>query len=216
MRSVDKIPDASQLRAERREARAEDNRRQILDAAERVAGEQGLAAASIREIAAAAGFSSAALYLFFDNKEHLLAAAMTRRGAELVAVLEGAAHGPGTALARLHKIVDVTVEFFADRPDFRRLLRQISPAGPITGPVLSRYVTDPHAHFTKAMALIARVIRQGQRQQEIRAGQPAALGHLFSVMVNEHVFLAAEDSRGDRGSLTKAQFHALIDGAFRR
>ncbi len=39
----------------------------------------------MREIAARSGFSSAALYLFFDDKQHLLSEVLNRRGDELAA-----------------------------------------------------------------------------------------------------------------------------------
>ena len=104
-------------RARRRAARRAENRTAILDAAERVFGEHGIRDGSLRQIALLSGFSPAAIYLFFENKQHLLAETLTRRGAELVGALQIAAEGDVSPLDTLHRIVDVTWAFFEAHPD---------------------------------------------------------------------------------------------------
>ena len=104
--------------------RRAENRTEILDAAERVFGEHGgVRDGSLREIALLSGFSTAAIYLFFDNKQHLLSETLIRRGAELVAAIQEVADCDLSPLDKLHRIVDVSVAFFEARPDFRQLLR---------------------------------------------------------------------------------------------
>jgi hypothetical protein len=49
----------------------------------------------------------------------------------------------------------------------------------------------------------------------VRSGMARALAHLYSVLVNEFVLLTSWDDAAV-GTLTSAQFHALIDGALRR
>src|SRR3979490_1335352 len=78
-------------RAERRAARREENQTEILDAAEKVFGANGLRGGSLREIGEESGFSTAAIYLFFDNKQHLVAETLSRRGGELIAAVRRAA-----------------------------------------------------------------------------------------------------------------------------
>ena len=56
----------------RRAARRDANRAEILDAAEAVFARDGIHNASMRSIAAESGFSTAAIYLFFENRQHLL------------------------------------------------------------------------------------------------------------------------------------------------
>src|SRR5450755_2820774 len=91
MRSVSKTAAVAEsqpdLRARRRAARWAENRTDILDAAERVFGEEGLRAGSLRQIAFLSGFSTAAIYLFFENKQHLVSETLMRRGGELVGEL---------------------------------------------------------------------------------------------------------------------------------
>jgi hypothetical protein len=64
------------------------------------------------------------------------------------------------------------------------------------------------------MGVLAGLVRDGQDVGEIRAGDARALAHLYSVLTNEFVLLTSADD-ADAGTLTSAQFHALIDGALR-
>lgn len=201
-------------RAQRRAARRAENRTEILDAAERVFGEHGTHAGSLREIALHSGFSTAAIYLFFDNKQHLLSETLTRRGAELVAALQAVADSDLSAIDKLHRVVDDTVTFFAARPDFRRLLRHITGGTAVIGSVLADYSADSTGSFIAAMTLLTGMVADGQDAGEIRDGDPGAIAHLYSVLINEHVLLTATGG-SNVGTLTPAQFHGLVDGALR-
>ncbi len=117
------------------------------------------------------------------------------------------------ALDKLHRIVDVTVEFFVDRPDFRRLLRHIRAGATIIGPVLGEFDGAGH-QFDDVMSVLAAVVRDGQNAGEVRDGDERALAHLFSVLINEFVLLTSS-AHDSAGLLTIEQFHGLIDGAFR-
>jgi TetR/AcrR family acrAB operon transcriptional repressor len=202
------------LRAQRRAARRAENRTEILDAAERVFGQHGVRDGSLRQIALLSGFSTAAIYLFFDNKQHLLSETLTRRGGELVETIRTAAEGDLSPLAKLHGIVDVTVAFFEARPDFRRLMRHVTGGTAIVGPTLAKYSSAADGHFLEAMTLLAGVVGDGQDAGEIRDGDARAIAHLYSVLINEHVLLAA-DGESNIGTLSPAQFHGFVDGALR-
>ncbi len=201
-------------RARRRAARRAENRTAILDAAERVFGEHGIRDGSLRQIALLSGFSPAAIYLFFENKQHLLAETLTRRGAELVGALQIAAEGDVSPLDTLHRIVDVTWAFFEAHPDFRGLVRHITGSSAIVGPSLAEYANDVDGYFRKSMMLLAGIVGKGQEIGEIRSGSTVALAHLYSVLVNEHVLLGRESGSSIVG-LTQEQFHGLVDGALR-
>jgi AcrR family transcriptional regulator len=178
-----------------------------------VFGEHGVRDGSLRQIAVLAGFSTAAIYLFFDNKQHLLAETLTRRGGELVGALRAVAEGDLPPVEKLHRIVDDTVEFFASRPDFRRLIRHITGGTAIVGPTLAEYAGNVNGVFMEAMTLLAAIISDGQQAGDIRDGDPHAIAHFYSVLVNEQVLLAGDEAT--LGTLTSEQFHGLVDGALR-
>jgi TetR/AcrR family transcriptional regulator len=200
---------------ERRRARHEElNRSLVLDAAEEAFGEHGYPGASVRDIARRSGFSSAALYLFFANKEALYGEVLVRRGTELHDAMRSAAEGPGSPLERLHRMADVALELYRVRPHFAQLVAQAHAT--MLGSPLAEWQLHAdervRATFRRAMDDEARVVREGQALGEIRPGEPHALAHLFSVLVNSYLAVGAEDE-GD--GLTVDQLHAVIDGALR-
>jgi AcrR family transcriptional regulator len=198
--------------AQRRAARRADNRADILDAAERVFAAHGIQAGSIRKIGAESGFSAAAVYLFFDNKQQLLLETLSRRGDELVAAVGAAAATDGDALDALHRIVDVAVDYFENHPEFSRIVHQLR-GGVSAGPALGE-PADATGLIDQAASLVADLVRAGQAAGEIRPGDPRAIAHLYEVIVHEHVILAAaEDPHA--ANLTRSELHAFLDGALR-
>jgi AcrR family transcriptional regulator len=195
------------LRSERRAARRAESVTSILDAAERVFGENGLRDGSLRRIADLSGYSTAAIYKFFDNKQHLVAQTLGRRGDEYLDALREAVRVEGNALERLHRIVDAAAGFFGTRTYFKSLLRQMQGGSVIIGPALATFADDVYGRYAQAMTLMADLIREGQQDGEIRAGDPDALAHLASVLINEFALSNA--------SVTSADFHAVFDGALR-
>ena len=208
----DVVPDR---RADRRAARRAQSTTEILDAAEKVFGARGLSDGSLREIADESGFSTGALYLFFENKQHLIHEMLTRRGLELNALLREVADSDRAPIDALHHIVDATRAFFADRPNFRLLIRHLSGGATIIGPALAEYADDTNAGFAESQSLLASIIAKGQAQHEVRAGNPLALAHLYSVLVNEYVLFDDAGHEPSPATLTVEQFHALLDGALR-
>jgi len=195
------------VRRQRRTARRAASVTEILDAAERVFSEDGLRDGSLRRIADLSGYSTAAMYKFFDSKQHLVAQTLGRRADEYLAELRGAAQTDGTPLERLHLIVDGAAGFFGARPHFRSVLRQMQGGSAIVGPVLAAFADDVYGRYARAMNLMADLVREGQQSGEIRAGDPDALAHLASVLVNEFVL--------SNTSLSSSDFHAVFDGALR-
>jgi AcrR family transcriptional regulator len=202
-------------RARRRAARRAESREGILDAAERVFGEVGIHDGSLRQIADLAGFSTAAIYLFFENKQDLLTETLLRGGTELNDTIRAVAERDLLPLDQLHRIVDVTQTFFESRPHFRRLLRRIAGDSAIVGPSLAVHSGDVEGRLTEAMSMLAGVVEQGQEAGEIRAGEPYAIARLYAVLVNEHVHLAA-DGGARTGAVTPEEFHGMIDGLLRK
>ena len=145
----------------RRNARRETNRAEILDAAEIVFAQTGIHNASMRSIAAEAGFSPAAMYLFFEGRQHLLAATLTRRGDELNELLTATVAEAPEPLAALHAVIDATLAFFARRAEFRQMLRErggpaiMGPPSPTT-PTMSTSDSPTRRSSCRASSPMAR------------------------------------------------------------
>lgn len=198
-------------REQRRAARREANRSQILDAAERVFGQVGVQNGSMREIAAEAGFSSAALYLFFESRQHLLVETMLRRADELIALLESITASEPEPMRALHTIIDETLAFHDHRRDFWRMLSQMRSGITVFGPELGPYASDAEARLASIHTLLARLVRTGQRRGTIRKGDPKVLARYYMVLNNEYVTMAIEGPRAP----SAAEFHAFLDDGFR-
>lgn len=203
-----------EMRSRRRAARAAVNRADILDAAERTFAEHGLSDASLRDIAKRSGYSTAAIYNYFDNKQHLLAETLIRRGAELLEVLNAAALVDGSPMARLHRIVDESVAYFETRPDFLRILRHVRESEAIIASVLIEHAVAREI-FPETLSVMTSIVEEGQRIGEIREGSAGALIHLYQTLVNEHLYLSGAVNPGI-DALTIDQFHAVVDGALRQ
>jgi AcrR family transcriptional regulator len=194
-------------RSRRRAARRAASTADILDAAERVFSEDGLRDGSLRRIAELSGYSTAAIYKFFDSKQHLVTETLNRRADEYLVELKTAADREGTPLERLRLIVDAAATYFSAHKQFSSLIRQVQGGVAILGPVLAAFADDIHGRFGQAMALMTDLVREGQEAGEIRAGDPRALAHIASVLTNEYVLADLP--------LSREEFQAVFDGTLR-
>jgi AcrR family transcriptional regulator len=198
-------------KARRRAARREQSRAEILDAAERVFGEDGITGGSLRRIAELSGYSVGAIYLFFDNKADVLAKTLARRGDEWGAAVLAVSKSDATPLEKLHQVVDFASGYFSAHPNLRLLMSRVSRGSVVAGYNLAE-PSDDDTSFSSIMAALRSIVEEGQRRGEIRSGNPTALVHLFSVLVNEYLLLR---DTSDKGGLSETEFHAFVDGAIR-
>jgi AcrR family transcriptional regulator len=198
---------ADDPRSRRRAARRAASTADILDAAERVFSEDGLRDGSLRRIAELSGYSTAAIYKFFDSKQHLVTETLNRRADEYLNEVKKAEATEGTPLERLHLIVDAAAAYFSAQKNFSSLVRQVQGGAAILGPVLAAFADDVYGRYGQAMELMADLVREGQQSGEIRTGDPHALAHLASVLTNEFVLADLP--------LANAEFHAVFDGTLR-
>jgi AcrR family transcriptional regulator len=109
----------------------------LLDTAERLIGEQGYAATSLRQIIAEAGVNLAAVHYHFGSKEELLDAVVTRkvtpvneaRIARLDRVEAKAGSGPPVVEKVLESFLIPTAEAASRDPGFVRLMGQMLAEG---------------------------------------------------------------------------------------
>lgn len=207
------LPSPDELRAQRRAARAAGNRADILDAAERAFAERGLDG-SLRDIAQLSGFSTAAIYKYFENKQQLFAETLSRRGLELLGVIEESAATADAPMDKLHAIVDGAIGYFETYPDFRRMLRSVREVDVAIPEIIREQASGRIEEFTRSVALMVGIIEEGQRRREIRSGSAPALLHFYMTLVYEQVFLATGDNPAP--ALSHEEFHQLVDGALRR
>lgn len=103
-------------RAERRDAVRDYKRTAILDAARRVFAIKGLEGASMREIGAAAGYTAAAIYFYFENKEALYGEIVAASLSELSRAVRQAVGAAETAIERVRAGPRAFYDFYRDNP----------------------------------------------------------------------------------------------------
>lgn len=78
--------------------------------------EEGLEAASLRQIARAAGYTTGALYSYFDSKEAMYGALLEESLDRLQEAVQGAASRPRTPPRKFTAAVSAFFDFYAENP----------------------------------------------------------------------------------------------------
>lgn len=214
MNNTSTSPAAS--RREQRRAQHQDlSRAQLLDAAEEVFGRKGFHETTLKEIAERAGFSVGSVYSFFENKDDLFRQIFLRRGEEFTAASADVLTGDGSALERLHQLVDFEVGFFRDHPHFGRLYLRSSSAIMLSE---DREVDAAIAErYESTMAQQTELFRRGQESGELCAGDPEVLSRLFSGVISAYQALdpaVVSDDAPASERLALSELHRLVERAF--
>lgn len=167
------MPSSAAPRARRRE----DARARILAEARRIVLEQGFEALTMRRIAEAAGYSAAALYLHFENRE-AIARALGEEGMRgLLSTLSLAGQIPDP-LARLTALALAYVAFARDEPETYRLIF-MEPG------FAASALGGKDAAGAAAFALIAGVFQDLAAASRLRPGKaPDALALTFWILLH--------------------------------
>ncbi|MBA9006303.1 TetR/AcrR family transcriptional regulator [Thermomonospora cellulosilytica] len=102
--------------------RAPARRATITAAALKIFADKGYHAASLGEIATAAGVARTVLYDHFPSKRVLLLAVMQEQNAELVEYVGSRITGSGSPQERMRSTIDAYFSFAESRPEARKLL----------------------------------------------------------------------------------------------
>ena len=135
--------------------KSEATRKRILAAALRVFRERGFDAATMREIAAAAGMSLGAAYYYFDSKDALVMAFYRQSQQEMAPALDRILNESRTLEQRLRGLIGHKLEYFApNRALMGALSTHIDPQHPLspfsaaTAPIRERDI----AFFARVIA----------------------------------------------------------------
>lgn len=99
-----------------------EKRRHIEAAAARVFAEKGFRAATVADVARAAGVSSGAIYLYFSSREELLFATVLAEIDDLEARMRAALADGAPADVALRAMMDAYLAFWRERPQGFRML----------------------------------------------------------------------------------------------
>jgi AcrR family transcriptional regulator len=158
-------------------------RQRLLQAAAELFAQKGYAAATVREIVAAAGVTKPVLYYYFRNKEGLYLELMQDGCHRFMVLLEGFTPTEGLVVARLNNLADRAYMVFKENLKVMRIMYAIYYGPPQGAPVVdfdSVYLAFHQAVFS--------LVQEGQARGELRPGDP---GH-FTLALMAQVHLAME------------------------
>ena len=152
---------------ERKEREKEHRREEILDAAQSVFFEKGLAAATMDEIAEAAELSKGTLYLYYKSKEDLYLAVMMRGMQILNANLATVIAKNDSVPRTVENLSDAFYDFFHDHRDYFRMLHFLQM------PQLHRQATEEMLHCCQSLnhrmwEMVVDVLTRGQSDGTVR------------------------------------------------
>ena len=109
-------------------AKPRDNKRpQVLDSADRYFREQGYAASSMRDIAAAAGMKAGSMYYYFASKEELLVAVHEEGIRRITKAVNAALAGPAGPWERLEAAMSAHLASLLDGGDYAQVVTRELP-----------------------------------------------------------------------------------------
>ena len=182
-------------------------REQILDAAERVLVERGLAAATMADVAEAAAVAKGTVYLYFESKAELLAGLRARYFERFAAMLGDPPPGrraPAGTAERVERLVAASYDFARANHALHHVLFHEAGFGEADA-------------FTRARAVMADLVEAGRASGELTVADPALatdflLHGLHGVLVtathHPRLAAAATGRGGDRADLSGARGHA--------
>ena len=189
-------------------------REQVLDAAERVFRERGVEAATLGEVAAAAGVTRGAVYWHFRDKADLLDA-LCQRATLPIERISGADADPATsdALGALRTMGVAALEHLARDPHAQvmfHLVFQTCTASDKLAPLMSTQQRERGACQERVRELVDQAIGQGQLPRDTDAALTAHAIHAYVMGLMQA--WVQNPAAYDLGAVAPALIDALLAG----
>ena len=107
---------------------SESTRKRILDVAEKLFAQKGLAGTAVRDIAREAGLTAPSLYNHFDGKQALYEAVLGRGVQPLFGLIDGIGHADRLEDASID-VIDAIMDHLAGHPNIAKLIQHESLTG---------------------------------------------------------------------------------------
>lgn len=147
------------------EARLQDNRSRILQAAQTLVSEGGWSEAQVASVAAAAGMATGTVYRYFPSKAELFAEVLSRVSQREVDVLTEIAKADGAAIVRLHAAVVTFV---------RRAMRNPRLAYALIAEPCDKEIDEARLTYRAAISEVIRsIVSEGQSAGDMNGGVQA-------------------------------------------
>lgn len=171
----------------------EKKKKAILDAAEKLIAERGMAGMTMGQVAAAADVATGTLYLYFKNKGILLAAVNARLNKEYNRYTKKKMAGYSASSEKLSAMGDATVEYFTGNPQKMKAITEL----------YQMKVEDPEDSNVKEflqvtndmVQMLADAYRQGIKEGTIREDLDPVVTAIYNRMAFANIFIPTTEQK---------------------
>lgn len=184
-------------------------REKILDTSRQFLFNEGYSSLSMRKIAKQVGASATSIYLYFENKDHLVHTLIEESVEELsVAIEQGAAKHHST-IDKFEAIIRAHVDFAFNNPEKYQVIYMVQSSK------MSRYPKEKFRKARRGYALLESVIHDGIKEGLMELDEPmiaaysiwAQLHGVISVVLNQRL-----DSRIERDKFIDESLEHIVQG----
>lgn len=138
----------------------DEKRKNILESATKVFASKGFYNAKIQDVATEAGIAHGTVYLYFKNKDDLLAAIFCEVLGELIEYIRSEVKKEKRAEDKFRKMISLQVDIIEENPDLTKLIL-------IEFPRTGRFLTNSNIDIlSKYIDMIANIINEGVKEGE--------------------------------------------------
>ncbi|MFP8487716.1 TetR/AcrR family transcriptional regulator [Gracilimonas sp. Q87] len=184
-------------------------RDQILDISRSMLFKDGYKSLSMRKIAKRAGVSATSIYLYFENKDHLLHTLIEESVEDLSRYIEDKALPSGSCIDRFKTIINGYVEFGLKFPEKYEIIYKVGPNS------MARYPKEKFRKARRAYELLVKTIEESVEKGQMDVDEPlvaaysiwAQLHGIVSVVLNGRL-----DSRINKEKFIEDSIEHVIQG----
>lgn len=184
-------------------------RDQILDISRHLLYEEGYKSLSMRKIAKQANVSATSIYLYFENKDHLLHTLIEESVEDLSRYIESEALPKNDSIERFKAITKSYVRFGLENPEKYEIIYKVRSGS------MARYPKEKFRKARRAYELLVKTLEESVSQGLMEVDQPvvaaysiwAQLHGVVSVVLNKRL-----DSRIDQQQFIEESIEHVVQG----
>lgn len=146
-------------------------REKILNISRRLLFKEGYKALSMRKIAKKANVSATSIYLYFENKDHLLHTLIEESIEELSRFIEERALPDADVVGRFKAIIGAYVDFGMNNPEKYEIIYMVRPDA------MARYPRDKFRKVRRCYELLVETIENGVAQGVMDVEKPVVAAY---------------------------------------
>ena len=184
-------------------------REKILDTSRHLLFSEGYSAISMRKIAKQIGVTATSIYLYFENKDHLVHTLIEESVEELSVSIEKSAAKESGTLEKFEAIIKGYADFALTNPEKYQVIYMVQSER------MARYPKEKFRKARRGYALLESVIQQGIIEGLMELEEPmiaaysiwAQLHGVISVVLNQRL-----DSRIDKNKFIEESMDHIVQG----